>query len=74
MQEIENAPHHWIDVYRGKPSNKGSNFTDIRSINYFSDGQFLNATIWLDDFTTTPPIDRKVNYGMYVDSDFNKQV
>jgi hypothetical protein len=73
MQEIENIPHHWINVYRGIPSNKGSNFTDIRSINYFSDGRFLNASIWLDDFTPAPHTDRYVNYGMYVDSDFNNK-
>src|SRR6185312_14292998 len=71
MQQIENLPHHWVDEYRGIPSTKGSNFTDIRYINYFSDGQFLNATMWLDGFTSTPPTDRKVNYGMYIDSDFD---
>jgi|SRR6185312_14900918 len=73
MQEIENTPHNWIDVWRGIHSSKGSNFTDIRSVNYFSDGQFLNATIWLDDFTPSPPTDKSVNYGMYIDSDFNNK-
>lgn len=73
MQEIENTPHNWIDVWRGIPSNKGSNFTDIRSINYFSDGRFLNVTLWLDGFSPHPPTDRRVNYGMYIDSDFNNK-
>jgi hypothetical protein len=73
MQEIENIPHNWIDVWRGISSIKGSNYTDIRSINYFSNGRFLNATLWLDDFNPSPSTDRRVNYGMYIDSDFNNK-
>jgi hypothetical protein len=29
--------------------------------------------MWLDAFHPTPPSDRRVNYGMYIDSDFNNK-
>ncbi len=73
MQEIENKPHNWMDAYRGISSNNGSKYTDIRSINYFSNGRFLNATLWLHGFNLSPSKNRQVNYGIYIDSDFNNK-
>jgi hypothetical protein len=34
---------------------------------------FLNATLWLDKFNGTGSSDRELNYGMYIDSDFNNK-
>jgi hypothetical protein len=55
------------------------NYVDIQSVNYLSDGNFLNATIWLDSFENLPSgwsinvsmSQYSVGYGMYIDADFN---
>lgn len=73
MQEIEVVPHNWIDIWRGLYSSKGSNYTDLRTVNYNSNGKHLNATLWLDAFNPSPPTDREINYGMYIDADFNNK-
>jgi hypothetical protein len=72
LRDIINTPHTWIDVWRGRPAH-GANYTDLQDINYYSDGRFLNATLWLASFNPTPPTDRRVNYGMYIDADFNNK-
>jgi hypothetical protein len=71
MQEIKKPPRHWVDMWRGKYSTNGADYTDLRSVNYFSNGRFFNATLWLSSFNPKPPTDRTVNYGMYFDSDLN---
>ena len=71
-QEIDDKNSDWLDVWRGRSTNIGDKVTDIQVVNYYSDGRFLNATLWLDKFNEIGPSDRQLNYGMYIDSDFNK--
>ena len=59
-------------MWRGRSTNIGDKVTDIQVVNYYSDGRFLNATLWLGKFNKLGPSDRRLNYGMYIDSDFNK--
>src|SRR5215217_2661056 len=37
-QEIKDRPLDWRDIDRQKTTDEGSPFTDIRRVNYFSDG------------------------------------
>ena len=56
------------------PSNEGMPYTDILSVNYRSDGNILNSTIWLKGPVNDRPIGYTVlNYGMYIDADFDKR-
>lgn len=74
-QEVLGHSGNWFDQFKGRPVTNGTNysFIDIKSVNYFSDGKTLNATIWLADFQPIPPPDyENVNYGIYFDADFNK--
>jgi hypothetical protein len=73
LQEIDDNKSDWIDVWRGRSTTGGDKFTDIQVVNYYSDGRFLNATLWLDKFNGTGPSDRELNYGMYIDADFNNK-
>jgi hypothetical protein len=72
-QTIIDDSDDWLDVWRGKHTEDGSDFTDIEAANYYSDGRVLNATLWLPSFKETPALDKRVNYGMYIDSDLNNQ-
>ena len=73
-QEVLGHSLNWFDMYNGRPVTKGPSHIDIKSVNYFSDGTSLNATIWLADFAPIPPPDHdNVNYGIYFDADYNKK-
>jgi len=48
-------------------------YTDITSIDYYSDGRFLNATLWLLFPFNQEPTMREVDYGMLIDADFNSK-
>jgi hypothetical protein len=72
-QEIDDKSSDWFDVWRGRGTNSGDKATDIQVVNYYSDGRFLNATLWLDKFNETGPSDRELDYGMYIDADFNNK-
>ena len=48
-------------------------YTDITSVDYFSDGKTLNATLWLlFPFKEVPPM-HEVDYGMFIDTNFNSK-
>src|SRR5689334_3254805 len=51
-QEIRDSNSDWVDMVTGdtslEQSIKGPSFTDIKSVNYISDGKYLNSTFWLD--------------------------
>jgi hypothetical protein len=48
-------------------------FTDIRSVDYYSDGKTLNPILWtFFPFSGHPLEYKKVDYGMLIDSDFDK--
>ena len=74
FQEIKDTSNDWINLKNKKPSFEGSPLTDINSVDYSSDGKILDAIIWVNG-----PINNKsaeyaiLNYGMYIDSDFDKR-
>jgi fucose 4-O-acetylase-like acetyltransferase len=47
LQELINKNHYWVQTYRNSDAHLKSNYTDIRSIDYISNGKSLNATFWL---------------------------
>jgi hypothetical protein len=67
--EIIDAKLDWIDMKTRNYTKGGDRSTDIESVDYFSDGKSLNATLWLYfPFKVQPrSSDENVNYGMYVD-------
>jgi hypothetical protein len=79
LQEIADPSYDWVDFWRGKPNNTGPSYLDIQYVNYYSNGKSLNATIWLtkpelqNGSSLTLPRDRTVDYGMYIDADFNNR-
>jgi hypothetical protein len=74
-QEIRDKGYDWVDMKKKTVVNSGEPSTDIIAINYFSDGKILNATVWLlFPFKERPSNETGIiNYGMLVDSDFNKE-
>lgn len=79
-QEIRDGKSDWVDMVTGdtnlEQSINGPSFTDIKSVNYLSDGRHLNTTFWLDSISDLFKADglsntRQIYYGILVDSDFN---
>ena len=72
-QESIDPKLDWINMKTREFTNDGDRSTDIESIDYYSDGKTLNATLWLYfPFNPTPsPSYENVNYGMFINSDFN---
>jgi hypothetical protein len=70
-QEIIDDTSDWIELDSRKSISAGDRFTDIISIDYFSDGKFFNSTIWLLFPFKESPNRENVDYGMYIDSDFD---
>ncbi len=54
-------------------TNKGFRSSDILSVDYFSDGKFLNVTLWLFLPFQQYPSPKEVDYGMFIDSDFDSK-
>lgn len=77
LQEITNENRHWIQTYGNGDEHLKSKYTDILAVNYISDGEILNATIWLAsgfENSLAPLYDdpfRKITYGMLIDADSN---
>jgi hypothetical protein len=72
-QEITLGSGNWFNMSGGRPASSGPSYIDIQSISYFSDGKYLNATLWLADFITNPTEFENVNYGIYFDADSNNR-
>ncbi len=72
-QEIIDPKLDWINMNTRELTKDGDRSTDIESIDYHSDRKTLNAILWLYfPFKPTPsPLYEDVNYGMYINSDFN---
>jgi hypothetical protein len=79
-QEIRDGKSDWIDMLTGETSETsdivGPAYTDIDSINYFSDGRSVNATFWLRSISELFESNniskiKQVYYGILIDSDFN---
>jgi hypothetical protein len=74
-QEAKDEPVDWIDMSTQERNITGNRYTDIRRVNYFSDGNTLNATLWLKagpDRIPPSHYGNLVSYGMYIDADSNK--
>jgi hypothetical protein len=73
-QEIIDPNLDWIDIKTKTFTKDGDRSTDIISVDYYSDGNTLNAILWLYfPFKAEPPSSyENVNYGMYVDADFDE--
>ena len=73
-QEIGDTTSDWINMNNNQIQKKvKEKYTDITSVDYFSDGKALNATLWLlFPFKENPPIN-EVDYGMFIDADFNSK-
>jgi hypothetical protein len=72
LQELLNENRNWVQTYGNSNANLKSSYTDILAVNYISDGQNLNTTIWLYSgfsnysfaFNSTDnPSSKKLNYG-----------
>lgn len=72
-QEITDPPHDRINMTTKEITNKGYRPNDIVSVDYFSDGKFLNATLWFYLPFQQSPSPKEVDYGMFIDSDFNSK-
>src|SRR5918912_1371577 len=72
-QEVTLGSRDWLSGLSGKPVNNGPDYTDIQSVSYSSNGKYLNATLWLANFTKNPVGYENVNYGMYIDADSNNR-
>jgi len=75
LQELVNKNHHWVQTYGNNDIYLKSNYTDIQSVDYISDGKTLNTTIWLvsgfknySAATYNQPF-RHISYGMLIDTD-----
>ena len=70
LKEITDESFDWLDFWRGKQYGEGPTSIDIRSVNYFSNGKFLNATIWFpkpplsNSSLAIPQNDSKIDYGI----------
>jgi hypothetical protein len=74
-----NENHNWFQTYGNIDVNLKNNYTDILAVNYLSDGEILNATLWLNagisnytDFSLKKPLNR-ISYGMLIDADSNSE-
>ena len=74
-----NENRNWFQTYGNSDLNLKNNYTDILAVNYFSDGDALKATLWLNadinnyiNFSIKNPLN-KINYGMLIDADSNTE-
>jgi hypothetical protein len=72
-QEIPPSNENFFDLFKGEVTPNGPDYVDIQSVSYSSNGKYLNATIWLRNFTSIPLDHEYVNYGMYFDVDSNNR-
>ena len=77
LEEMINENHHWVQTYGNSDAHLKSNYTDILSVDYLSDGKTLDATFWLasgfENFSASiyNQALRKIAYGMLIDADSN---
>jgi hypothetical protein len=74
IQEIKDPDLDWVNMdtrqYYGA---LGERSTDILAVDYYSNRDFLNATLWLYFPFMAKPNYSSVNYGMLIDADFDKK-
>ncbi len=76
LQELINENRNWVQTYGNSDAHLKSSYTDILAVNYISDGQTLNTTIWLNSGFNSSALNstdnqqsRKLSYGMLIDAD-----
>jgi len=80
LQELINENRQWVQTYGNNDPHLKTGYTDILAVNYISDGQTLDTTIWLSSgfnlsaFNSTDyQQSRKLSYGMLIDADSNSK-
>jgi hypothetical protein len=74
IQEIEDPDRDWVNMdSRQYYPDVGVRSTDILAVDYYSNSNFLNATLWLYFPFIAKPSYTSVNYGMLIDADFDKE-
>jgi hypothetical protein len=74
IQEIEDLPIDWLNLRTKQyDSTLEERSTDILAVNYYTNRDFLNATVWLYYPFQVKPNYTMVNYGMLIDSDFDNR-
>ena len=65
----------WVDLQTRFATYNGDRSTDIEAVDYFSNGETLNATLWtfLPPSVQQPSINEEVDYGMFIDADFDNK-
>ena len=72
-REIHDSQLDWINMKTKQYTSQGEQSTDILAVDYYSNGRTLDATLWLYfPFNDAPTKYSSVNYGMLIDSDFDK--
>jgi hypothetical protein len=77
LQELINENRNWVQTYGNSDADLKTSYTDILAVNYISDGQILNTTIWLHsgfnssafNSTDNQQQSRNLSYGMLIDAD-----
>jgi hypothetical protein len=72
-EEIRDRPFDWRDIDKQEGTLEGNPYTDIRRVNYFSDGKYLNATLWLRGDLNASANGEQMSYGTFVDGDSRKE-
>jgi hypothetical protein len=73
-QEIKDEPFDWRDMDKQNYTTMGDLVTDLRRVNYFSDGEVLNSTLWLSERTEKLWTNsHDISYGIFVDADSKKE-
>jgi hypothetical protein len=72
-EEIRDRPFDWRDIDKQEGTLEGNPYTDIRRVNYFSDGKYLNATLWLKGALNASANGEQMSYGTFIDGDSRKE-
>lgn len=64
--------HVWRSGVPLRQPEKGSDYTDLLTVSYYSDGKMLHVTYWVDEVVLPEP-NKIVSYLILVDADFNKE-
>jgi hypothetical protein len=68
-EEIRDRPFDWRNIDKQEGTLDGNPYTDIRRVNYFSDGKYLNATLWLRGTLNASANGEQMSYGTFIDGD-----
>jgi hypothetical protein len=72
-QEVKDAADDWWDHYQQNFTSGYNNFADISAVSYFSDGRFLNATLFLRSPFIEQPYGYAPAYGVLINADSNQK-